>query len=282
MPNKKNKSGFTLIELSIVLVIIGLIAGGILLGQDLIAAARVRSQISQIQQYQTAVNTFKVKYGYLPGDMASAAKAAYGFSDYASDGNGIIDQGGYWGNKGFSGEPNTFWINLYEAGLTEFNPLLANYNTGITTNIQSYLPSAKIGDGKYVYVQGSVPGCASLQADYNNYFLISGVNRVGGGSPLGYWGTPSQNDISENISVIDAYNMDTKIDDGLPLSGKVKAIRISQVGCGTVLNLLQNNATTGSATTCFDKRGNASNTAAYSINQNGGSGTNCAIAFQFQ
>lgn len=49
--------GFTLIELSIVLVIIGLIVGGVLVGKDLIIASEVRSQIGQIEKYNTAVHT---------------------------------------------------------------------------------------------------------------------------------------------------------------------------------------------------------------------------------
>ena len=50
------KSGFTLVELSIVLVIIGLIIGGVVVGRDLIDAATIRAQISQIEKYNTAVN----------------------------------------------------------------------------------------------------------------------------------------------------------------------------------------------------------------------------------
>jgi len=59
-------SGFTLIELSIVLVIIGLIVGGVLVGRDLISAASVRAQITQIEKYQQAVNAFRDKYGGVP------------------------------------------------------------------------------------------------------------------------------------------------------------------------------------------------------------------------
>jgi prepilin-type N-terminal cleavage/methylation domain-containing protein len=58
----RHRAGFTLIELAIVLVIIGLIVGGILVGQDLINAAAVRAQVSQIEKYQTAVHTFQTKY----------------------------------------------------------------------------------------------------------------------------------------------------------------------------------------------------------------------------
>jgi prepilin-type N-terminal cleavage/methylation domain-containing protein len=51
----KSATGFTLIEMSIVLVIIGLIVGGVLVGQDLIRAAYIRAQITQIEKFNTAV-----------------------------------------------------------------------------------------------------------------------------------------------------------------------------------------------------------------------------------
>ncbi len=72
------KSGFTLIELSIVLVIIGLIIGGVLVGKDLIKAAEIRSTIGQYEKYKTAVNTFKLKYSGLPGDLLSTNALSFG------------------------------------------------------------------------------------------------------------------------------------------------------------------------------------------------------------
>jgi prepilin-type N-terminal cleavage/methylation domain-containing protein len=64
--------GFTLIELSIVLVIIGLIVGGILTGRDLIGSATNKSVVTDVQKYVSAVNTFRTKYNELPGDMVDA------------------------------------------------------------------------------------------------------------------------------------------------------------------------------------------------------------------
>ncbi len=50
---QNQQSGFTLIELSIVLVLIGLIVGGVLVGQDLIRAAKLRAQIGQIEKFNS-------------------------------------------------------------------------------------------------------------------------------------------------------------------------------------------------------------------------------------
>ena len=95
MSQRLTKSGFTLIELSIVLVIIGLIVGGVLVGQDLIRAATVRAQISQIEKFNTAANTFFGKYGYLPGDIKDPEASNFGFAPRGpmpgeGDGNGLI------------------------------------------------------------------------------------------------------------------------------------------------------------------------------------------------
>ena len=66
------KKAFSLVELSIVLVILGLLVGGILTGQSLIRAAELRSVTTEFSQYQTAVMTFRDKYFAIPGDMKNA------------------------------------------------------------------------------------------------------------------------------------------------------------------------------------------------------------------
>ena len=66
--------GFTLIELAIVIVIIGLLVGGVLAGKELIKQAGIRTQINQFQEVNRAVNTFLAKYGQLPGDLDRATQ----------------------------------------------------------------------------------------------------------------------------------------------------------------------------------------------------------------
>jgi len=66
--------GFTLIELSIVLVIIGLLVAGITGGQSLIRAAELQSVVKDTQQFKTALNTFSLQYNSLPGDLSNASE----------------------------------------------------------------------------------------------------------------------------------------------------------------------------------------------------------------
>ncbi|MDD5586914.1 MAG: prepilin-type N-terminal cleavage/methylation domain-containing protein, partial [Alphaproteobacteria bacterium] len=72
-PIRKANRGFTLVELSIVLVIIGLIIGGVLTGQQIIQNARITNAVNAIQAYQAQFQTYAQNYGALPGDDPSAS-----------------------------------------------------------------------------------------------------------------------------------------------------------------------------------------------------------------
>ena len=67
-----SQEGFTLIELSVVLVIIGLIVGGVLAGRSLIRSTELQSILTDKQKYITATHTFREKYNAIPGDMTNA------------------------------------------------------------------------------------------------------------------------------------------------------------------------------------------------------------------
>jgi len=93
MMRKTNQSGFTLIEIAIVLVIIGLLLGGVLKGQELITSARVRNLISQQDGIKAAFFGFQDRFRAYPGDYASAystLKCPTGTSCLNGNGNGII------------------------------------------------------------------------------------------------------------------------------------------------------------------------------------------------
>ena len=94
---KRRQSGFTLIEIAIVLVIIGLLLGGVLKGQELITGARVRNLVAQQDGIKAAYFGFLDRYRGLPGDYAQAAAnipniaAVCGGGDGNGDGNGVIE-----------------------------------------------------------------------------------------------------------------------------------------------------------------------------------------------
>ncbi|MCK5668693.1 MAG: prepilin-type N-terminal cleavage/methylation domain-containing protein, partial [Gammaproteobacteria bacterium] len=94
--NNKKQSGFTLVEIAIVLVIIGLLLGGILKGQELINSARVRNMADQNSGIQAAYFGFIDRYRQVPGDWLTAgsqgATAAIGVTiNTGGNGNGRID-----------------------------------------------------------------------------------------------------------------------------------------------------------------------------------------------
>ena len=136
----ESQRGFTLVELAIVLVIIGLIIAAVLKGQELIVSARLKSTISDIGAIRSATNTFRDKYNALPGDYANAqvrVGSPAGVTWVAlGDGNGIID------GTGIDTETLLFWAQLLAANLISgVSPV------GTSTIIGEGFPSAPIGGG---------------------------------------------------------------------------------------------------------------------------------------
>ena len=118
----KKQSAFTLVELSIVLVILGLLVGGVLTGQSLIRAAELRAVTTEKDKYIVAFYTFRDKYMAVPGDMPNAY--AYWGSDCGTDtttGNtGCNGNGdGYIDIDLSMGESVKAWEHLSRAGLIE-------------------------------------------------------------------------------------------------------------------------------------------------------------------
>lgn len=72
----KKRSGFTLVELSIVLIVIGILTGGILKGQDVIRNAKLKRIASDFANVVTAMYTYEDRYDQLPGDDATSVIAA--------------------------------------------------------------------------------------------------------------------------------------------------------------------------------------------------------------
>lgn len=284
----QNSNGFTLVELAIVLVIIGLIVGSVLVGSDMISAARVRAQISQLEKYAIATRVFQDKYGGLPGDIRNATTfgfVARGTMPGQGDGNGLI-KGNYSGaawDLGYiinGGEPLLFWRDLSAAGLIDATlntatatAVLSNITNASTPNVNSFFPVAK-SEGEVYMWSGGWQEWVTGDTDGVNYFGIAEIQGLG----VFYAGSATT---KPSLTIYQAFNLDTKMDDGFPQTGRVLAMSGGDY-------LWANNgydgppttaAFAGSSTSCFDNDNTAGKKQHYSLTQS--NGRNCLLSFGF-
>lgn len=244
MVSVREQSAFSLVELSIVLVILGLLVGGVLAGQSLIRAAELRAVGQERQRYLTAVQIFRDKYFGLPGDLPNgtafwgmqvaagaptnclssvgAAVSANGTCDSPAHmaGNGQMN----WWDQQRSAEIFQFWRQLALAGLIE------GQYSGLT------------GAGSY---HQHVPGTNTPLSKYKRLVWSVGPRIAGGG--IQNW-TPAATPNSMIIGTInvangwpmgggfnaeDAWNIDTKADDGRPGSGSIHGANNNPCRTGT-------------------------------------------------
>lgn len=209
-------NGFTLIELSIVLVIIGLIVSGIMVGQSLIVAAQIHQQVKQLQEYTLAYNTFEMKYNCIPGDCRHATD--YFPTSTNGNGDGLLeDSSGYDTDGQFDLEKPAFFTQL----------ILAGFITSDSQQQTLGYPEPKFphesGQGFMAAsaFDANAPSGASLfTSQSDDYF---GLNdwRMGLyfaiGNPKRPWGW--KNDNHGIFTPLVTSLLDSKIDDGKPQTG---------------------------------------------------------------
>lgn len=142
--SKARQGGFTLIEIAIVLVIIGLLLGGVLKGQELITSARVRNLIAQQDGIKAAFFGFQDRFRAYPGDYSSAnttLKCPSGSSCLNGNGNGIVEKAGTCPGSGIpdcqTGEHVLAWMHLASAGFLNGSYTM---NTGETASNDNNTP----------------------------------------------------------------------------------------------------------------------------------------------
>jgi len=150
MPKRAANQAFTLIELSIVLVVIGLLVGGVMAGQSLIKQALLRNLQTDVQKFKTAVMTFRDKYNCLPGDCANAT--TFWSNATNGNGNGFIQENceiyGMWQmlGSGFSG----LVPGAYNGACSTFSPWVTFPGTPLGGNsIYMYRNNVSLGNTVY-------------------------------------------------------------------------------------------------------------------------------------
>lgn len=209
---------FTLVELAIVIVIIGLLVGGVLQGQELIRQAKIRNFLKGLEEYKAAVVVFKAQYHMMPGDYNKAVRMW-------GEANGGCPSGARTGTETCDGNGNG----------------VLNINHEIYLAWQ-HLSNAKLIKGYYSGVPGpgefrhSIPGENVPKFFDNAGFTFYYVSRQGTTCDPNWWcnrtyghmvffGRPQVDYLTYKpvFTGEEAFSMDTKIDDGNPANGSIKS-----------------------------------------------------------
>lgn len=244
MTNNNSKKGFTLVELSIVLVIIGLLIGGILVAQSMIGTAKIQALVRQTGSFDAAIANFETKFNALPGD--SSAIYATGNNDgliqtvSSTPGTALATT--------FNGEIANFWRDLSITGLSTDGAGASNatpntYAAAVTGtkflvgSATANGPKAKAGSANAGFIAFSGVAAAAGTNSGAYYGLMDVANST---STAWAWVAPASG--GGALKAADALAVDIKLDDGLGTTGNVVSITVAAtatpvLGTGTAVTL---------------------------------------------
>lgn len=247
-----SQAGFTLVELAIVLMIIGLLVGGVLRGQELMENARVTTTIQQAKAFDAATTTFRDQYNAMPGDMANAVQRlptcgvlgdCSTAANYTSNGQIGTAQAAVLAavtglasetNGGVvAGENRRFWTHLATANLISGVNQLSAAGAGAWGE---HYPAARIAGAGFHVVQMNVAAASAPYPAFSGLFLNLR------GTPDGSQAISTAN--AAAMTPVRAAQMDTKLDDGLPGTGDVYG---AGTNCIVGVTNVYNSATTNNA-----------------------------------
>jgi prepilin-type N-terminal cleavage/methylation domain-containing protein len=193
----KRQHGFTLVEIAIVLVIIGLLLGGILKGQELITNAKVKNAVNTFNGTSAAIYAYQDRYKYLPGDDPTATTRWTGSRN--GNGDGVI--GGNWNSGNVNDESRRLWQDLRFAGMITGSATPANQGTlrpttsfGGAEGVQTLAYYAGMSAGVNICVQtvgGSFAALVDTQLD--DGYAASGTMRGNSSNTANVAYTPNTN-----------------------------------------------------------------------------------------
>lgn len=201
----RKHSGFTLVEIAIVLVIIGLLLGGILKGQELINSAKVKNLAQDFRGIPLYIYGYQDKFKAIPGDDSTASTHATGAVNASTGGtlgNGIIE--GSWDSTTKTDESFLFWQHVRLAGLAS-GPTDLGTVTDATTAL-AFLP--KNADGGQVGIES---GSAHYIKDATGTGFMPGTYVV----------------CSKAIQGKFAKQLDTTMDDGNTQTGSMRVVAMT-------------------------------------------------------
>ena len=231
--NKKLKKfqnifAFSLIELSIVLIIIGLLVAGITGGQSLIESAKLRNLINQFQDIEKQIYAFRVARDRLPGDLNNDgildnqvnSSIVYNNTDFKFPYDGTDTANNHY-------LPNTCsapFVELYTEGISNFEPIgqspSADTGSGVScrnTAKNGGLPFSNIFKSNFFVIATNFPHVFTQDIPYDQTYIFL-----------------QSYDDAKTITGAQARNLDIKFDDGEVLTGKIRAYcRISETGTGS-------------------------------------------------
>jgi prepilin-type N-terminal cleavage/methylation domain-containing protein len=219
--SRPQRHAFSLVELSIVLVILGLLVGAVLTGKELIRAAALRSLVSDISRYRTATFAFRDKYFGLPGDIYNATAI--------------------WGSAGGTGSDAACdsAISATSAAVCNGNndgEIESNAAVPFSERFYAWKELANAGliEGNYTGHSNGAQGTAQLKGGVNAPAIkldnISALTFAWAAGPMS--GNSEMYDGGYNFNTLylgpvlepeDAWNIDTKLDDGSPVTGSMFA-----------------------------------------------------------
>jgi len=197
----KHQAGFTLVEIAIVLVIIGLLLGGILKGQEMITQAKIKNIVNDMNGMSAAIYSYQDRYRALPGDELNATVAARWAGAFGGDGNGLLCTAATCPAAGAAAVPA---YNVAPAAPAANGP-----ETGLFW--------------LHLRLSGFVPGSTDPTASASTQQPANAVNGIIGVQTTGM-GFTSNIICSSNLPDKVAIAVDTQVDDGSALRGTVRGL----------------------------------------------------------